>query len=759
MKHFWVLLFILICQAVFAQKNVNDYIEEGRKALNENGPYLAEQIFAKAVKTYPNDLAANYEYGKILLSINEYYSASQILAHAYSLDGQDLYPDLIHLLARSQKSAGLHEASLESYTSIYQKTINKPKSPEHKRAAVEISSLKRLINGEFDGGDNKIHNLTDVNTEESDFAPVYISNDEMLYSSSIGVFNMDGGFQIQQFKSKRKKDSWKSGQKMSATVNKAGYYSANAALSPDSSYLYFTLCKDSEHCKIYKAKFQAGTVSMARPIDLMDTVDLLSHPFPFLSKDGKEGLLFTAKTKSQGYDLYLSWMDEDEKYGPGSSLGNFINSPEDEIAPFYIPEKDLLFFSSTWHGGVGEQDIYYCYTPDLKNFSRLVNLKSPFNSPANDSYFKLRKDLKKGLLVSNREGGKKNKYRTCCNDIYEFDYPFDSIHGDYGELMAQLLDTIGYKPIEDSSVALLDEVDNLVDSLRSLLPIPLYFHNDEPDPKTTKRTTALSYQACLDSYLALKSQYLNIDSSAAVKTFFASTLEQSFNRLQAFIKLLIRLEKITPYPVVMAVRGYASPLAQSEYNTYLSERRISSVQNYFNSQNVLPANSPKDVLSWVQNPYGESKSAKNVSDNYYDQKNSIYSIGAMLERRVEIQWLQLNRSRILRDTVKTAKQDQIKTLFYPLGRIGRNTLKKAVIALYNPYNEDISIQELRASCSCTETHLERYDIKKGGSIPIELEILGPDKLGEQNLELIIYPSKSELQPIRVILGMEVVENK
>ena len=97
------------------------------------------------------------------------------------------------------------------------------------------------------------------------------------------------------------------------------------------------------------------------------------------------------------------------------------------------------------------------------------------------------------------------------------------------------------------------------------------------------------------------------------------------------------------------------------------------MQNYFNSQNVLPANSPKDVLSWVQNPYGESKSAKNVSDNYYDQKNSIYSIGAMLERRVEIQWLQLNRSRILRDTVKTAKQDQIKTLFYPLGRIGCNS--------------------------------------------------------------------------------------
>ena len=41
-------------------------------------------------------------------------------------------------------------------------------------------------------------------------------------------------------------------------------------------------------------------------------------------------------------------------------------------------------------------------------------------------------------------------------------------------------------------------------------------------------------------------------------------------------------------------------------------------------------------LKIIKTSYGESKSSENVSDNPNDKQKSIYSIKAMLERKIEI---------------------------------------------------------------------------------------------------------------------------
>ncbi|MGB0166614.1 MAG: hypothetical protein ACPF8V_07140 [Luteibaculum sp.] len=740
--------------AVQAQKSAADYNAEGKAALENGNPYLAERIFQKSVKEYPTDLDALYLYGTTLLKINEYLSASRIIQRAYNLDEESKYPELIYLLARSQKSAGLLDESLESYRQIYVLTQDKPKSPEHKKAARELATIKRIIDGEFQGPDSVIKNLSGLNTDESDFAPFYLSDEEMIYSSSEGVFDYTENISINLYLSKYRQDDWGKGRKLPGTVNPSGISTANGVLNPDSTRFFYTACRGAEPCKIYSCDYNNGSFGIGRPIRLFEKNFNCSHPYPFKTEDGQEGLLFTAITDSGfgGLDIYLAWKESEGKYSTATNLGPFINSPKDELSPFYIPEKDVLFLSSSWPGGMGENDIFYCYTPDLQRFSQLINLKEPFNSPANDSYFKLKKGWQKGVLVSNREGGKKNRYQTCCNDIYEFDYDFDKIHSDHDLLMAQLLDTIQYLNL-DKEVLLMEEVNQLVDSLRDLLPIPLYFHNDEPNPKSTTRTTSLTYDQALNSYRAKREEYLEINPSPQVKNFFDSTLSISFDRFNTFLDILKRLHKITPYPIVLAVRGYASPLAKSDYNIFLSERRIASLQNYFYSKGFDTEETP---VEWVINPYGESEAAQGVSDKLSDIKNSVYSLGAMLERRVEVQWLQLDKSRLLRDTVllKKKEEEEVQTLFYPLGRIKTNTLKKAVIALYNPFDSKLDIAEIRSTCNCTDVHLENYNIGKGQSIPVELEIIGPEKVGDYNVEIMFYPAAENQKPIRVVLGLE-----
>ncbi|WP_170227089.1 DUF1573 domain-containing protein [Luteibaculum oceani] len=760
MKIFLTILTVFFYFTVFSQEKTSaatPYISEAKQALEAGDPYLAERALDKAFKVDGENLELLHLFGTTLLRINEYQRASEILFKAYNADEENNYPELIHLLGRAQKSAGLFRKALETYELIYSETSQDPKSAEHKHAVKEISTIKRLIDGDFEGIETPFYNLEKVNSVESDFAPLYLSEEEMLLSTSTGVFDAPELRGIVQKTASKKGKDWKLGNELPPNINKPGYLSANAAFSTDSSALFFTLCKSSSECLIYSSKRNGQGYGISRPIKIESDAQLMSHPYPFRSKAGREGLLFTSNMNGGygGMDIWLAWKDSIGNYGKPINLGASVNTSSNEISPFYLPKKDLLFFSSQWHGGIGEQDIFYTYTPDLKRFSQIINLEKPFNSPANDTYFKLDKKLTKGLLVSNREGGKKGRYKTCCNDIYEFDYPFDSIHGNYEQLMAQLLDTIQYKQL-DKTPSILQEVSEIVDSLRNMLPVPLYFHNDEPNPKTTKRFTDIDYDSCFNSYMSLKQLYLEKNPDAKVSDFFKNTLPSSFQTFNNFLATLKRLYQITPYPVVISVRGYASPLAKSDYNIYLSERRISSVQNYFNAQNIVP-DSLKDAVGWATNPYGESTADKSVSDDYFDQKQSVFSIGAVMERRVEIQWLQLDKTRILRDTTPT-QPNEIETLFYPLGKIKPNQVKKAVIALYNPYPEELNISEIRNSCGCTDIHLEDYRIKKEGSIPVELEIIGKDIEGEYSLELMFYPASTEQKPIRVVLGLTVDPN-
>jgi hypothetical protein len=42
------------------------------------------------------------------------------------------------------------------------------------------------------------------------------------------------------------------------------------------------------------------------------------------------------------------------------------------------------------------------------------------------------------------------------------------------------------------------------------------------------------------------------------------------------------------------------------------------------------------LLEFIEVPMGENKANKDTSDDFYDQKNSVYSKAASQERRIEI---------------------------------------------------------------------------------------------------------------------------
>ena len=86
------------------------------------------------------------------------------------------------------------------------------------------------------------------------------------------------------------------------------------------------------------------------------------------------------------------------------------------------------------------------------------------------------------------------------------------------------------------------------------------------------------------------------------------------------------------------IKGYTSPRAKGDYNLSLGKRRISSLRNHFQTYKngvFVPYLTAKTLIV-TERSFGETTASTNVSDDLEDMRNSVYSVGAAKERRVEI---------------------------------------------------------------------------------------------------------------------------
>lgn len=107
----------------------------------------------------------------------------------------------------------------------------------------------------------------------------------------------------------------------------------------------------------------------------------------FQTEDGKS-VYFSGKrddTKG-GYDLYKVQKSSTGKWGKPINLGNEINSPADEITPFYDSHLKRLYYSTNGYQSLGGFDIQYT-SLEGENAFVPFNMGFPINSIFNDIGF------------------------------------------------------------------------------------------------------------------------------------------------------------------------------------------------------------------------------------------------------------------------------------------------------------------------------------------------------------------------------------
>jgi hypothetical protein len=681
--------------------------------------YGAALYYNKAMLLDSSDVQLWYKLAEAYRGYNDYPKAAYYYLKVYKKDKDLTLPFGAFYAAQMFKSVGNYKYAYKYFKRSKRAFRKDKKGYYYQKVLQEIKSAqwaKQHINDKplFDWK----HINTPINSYSSDFAGTFL-NDTVFVFSSLRDEKMKDDYVITDtlvylsalYKAKFTNDDFTGLEKLSANFDLNEFHIANASLSPDKKTLYFSVCNRKLKCKIYGAVYINGKWQQPFEIKEVNTNEdefTTTQPFSALI-NGREVLFFVSDRKG-GKGMLDIWKAEKDDFGKFSMPENLknINTPDNDITPFYNTKTDELFFSSTWYYGFGGYDVFK--TPDFTNDTVIPeNLGITYNSPANDLYFNQYNN--KLSLTSNRKGGLTKKGKTCCNDLYYYIIP--------------QLDTITQQPVFTN-----------LEQMNRYLPLSLYFHNDEPNPRTRDTTTNLTYEQTYLEYIKLEKEYRKEfskglsgeekeDAELEIEDFFEQYVQQGMQYLQEFTPLLLK-ELEQGKHVTLTIKGYASPLSKSDYNVNLTLRRIQSLINYLQKwQNgkLLPyflgASKNGGKLDIVKVPYGEYNSDQSVSDRLEDKRNSVYSPKAALQRKIEIIAVTSEESKVSsfsNDTIKNARL-KVEQTIYAFG-----DRKKINVLIENTGNEPLQIFNVLINCeNCMEISWPENFIQPGETANLYFE--------------------------------------
>ncbi|MFB6306827.1 MAG: DUF1573 domain-containing protein, partial [Flavobacteriales bacterium] len=198
-----------------------------------------------------------------------------------------------------------------------------------------------------------------------------------------------------------------------------------------------------------------------------------------------------------------------------------------------------------------------------------------------------------------------------------------------------------------------------------------------------------------------------------------------------FIKLL-KQELDKGQNIELVIKGYASPLAKTDYNVNLALRRISSMINYIEGfgygqfEKYIEGTADNGgKLSFVKKPFGEYAAKDFVSDNLNDKRNSVYSRAAALERKIEI--VSINQA----DNDSSYSSISFNNEVKDFGEVKQGEKLTHKFSFINAGNEDLKITNIKTSCGCTVAKYPKEKIKPSQKEAIKVTFNTEGKSGKQ----------------------------
>ena len=217
----------------------------------------------------------------------------------------------------------------------------------------------------------------------------------------------------------KKDEEWLPRKRLEFMFN-TSYNDGASCISPDGKYLIFTSCHRDDSfggCDLYWSK-RIGE-AWTKPRNCGSPVNTKSwESQPTFAADGKT-IFFSSNRPGGlgGKDIWKTTMLEEGIFSEPVNLGMPINTPFDEITPFFHPNGVTLYFSSSGHKGMGGEDLFYSTLNADGSWSEPVNLGYPINTVSDDMGLIVNAMGDKAYITTNKKGGFGGM------DIYWFEMP------------------------------------------------------------------------------------------------------------------------------------------------------------------------------------------------------------------------------------------------------------------------------------------------------------------------------------------------
>lgn len=618
--------------------------EQLYKAANEslkNGEYhLAATYFKQALDKEDAQAEIWYGYAEASRLFNDYQNAANAYQKVLELDKKREFPLCNFWLGSMLINQEQYEDA-KKHLSAFQNRYRKKDFYAQKVQQLIESSAWAMANDSVQM--IEVQPLPDsINSTFSELNPFVAYDGALFYSSTKPAKGKS--FRTQMIEAKSGETFLPGISNTSAKHVANGFFSNNVTYGKE---VFFTQCNTESgitRCRIFVSQWKDGKWNTAK--ELPAGINLIgytaTHPNILNEANGTQWLFFASNrpgTKGK-MDIWFSKRLSAAEWDYPRNAGDNINSIDDEITPFADAQSMQLYFSSTWHYGYGSFDVFSSSIRSLENadFSKPKNLGKPINSGANEVYYITYDSV--ALFSSNRIGSKFIEAATCCNDIYMAQKERKKQEEQQQEIVEQ-----------EQVIELPDEEKETAKHAAPIFTheeITLYFHNDEPNPKTFSDTTDWTYLEAYNSYMRLQNEYeknyaLNLvgaeraEAENAIQSWFKNSVEANFLKLESFTAQ-IKSMLCNGNKVHIEISGYCSPLNYSEYNLKLGNRRAVSILNYLthyqnDTLQSFIANRNLEILIVSK---GEETATSNVSDDLQDLRNSVYSPAAAGERRVTV---------------------------------------------------------------------------------------------------------------------------
>ena len=352
---------------------------------------------------------------------------------------------------------------------------------EEKRVELFNAEKNYLDKIELQSGRFNIKNLSNINTESSDFGPSFYGSDKMIFASTrdnnplTKVIHEWNEVNYLDLYETNRLDGTRSGmveglEKFSGKIN-SKFHESTPVFTKDGKTVYFTRNnytdgtvradkKGTTLLKLYKASVNNGVWSNA--IELPFNDDQYSVAHPALSPDETKLYFASDMPGTKGLSDIFYVDINGSSYGDPVNLGGDINTEGRETFPF-ISESGTLFFASDGHPGLGGLDVFLTLPKENEEgqYSFPMNIGRPINSPDDDFSFIIDESTNLGFFTSNRDGGVGD------DDIYSLEQIKELILKCEQTVKGPVVDALTNDSIEGATVVLYDADMNKIESFTS----------------------------------------------------------------------------------------------------------------------------------------------------------------------------------------------------------------------------------------------------------------------------------------------------